>query len=210
MLTFLRDRIRDDEQGVTLIELLVVTIVMGVISTVTLASFVSSGRVTVAATAQIDAINNVTPAMQRLTRDVRVASPLVIDAGGDYNNRIGTEFVRGGVTYRNNYYVQAGATGLELFTDRFRIAADGTVTTIGTSNLLALIDNVPTDATEKVFTYFDSEGNEITCITTTAVCRDAHVTATKIGVHLIRAVDGDRGRVDYQTIISVRNTRYGS
>lgn len=207
MLNDIRSRIHEDEQGVTLIELLVVMVIMGLIGTVALTSFISTGRATVAATAQIDAITNLTPGMQRLTRDVRAASPLIVDVTADYANRLGTEFERGGVTYRNNYYVQAGADGVQLFTDRFEVAADGTLTTIGTNNLVAQIDN---PITEPVFRYYNGEGIEITCLDATATCRDQHLTATKIGIRLFRAVDGSAADVEYQTTISIRNTRFGT
>lgn len=208
MLMSLANRLRRREQdGFTLVELLIVMVLMGVVGAVTLTSFVTSARSAQHATERLDAINDLTPAMQRMTRDLRAASPLVIDTGGAYTTKVGAEFVRGGQKYRVDYYVDGVGADARVLADRYSVASDGTLTTIGTSYLIAQVDN---GASEPVFAYYDNDNQQITCTDTTQACRDEHVTAARIDVLLIRGVgDQDRG-IEYSTSINVRNARYGS
>ena len=194
------------EGGFTLVELLIVMVLMGVVGTVTLASFVQSSRSAQTATERLDAVNDLTPAMQRMTRDLRAASPLVIDTGGQYTTKVGTEFVRGGVTYRIDYYVDGVGADAKVLSDRSIVAADGTLTPVGTSNLVADVEN---EATDPVFSYFDNDDQPITCTGATQACRDEHVTASRIEIRLIRGV-GEQTPIEYVTSVNIRNARYGS
>ena len=202
-----RHRGRDTgEGGFTLVELLIVMILMGVIGAITLTSFVQSARSAQVATERLDAVNDLTPALQRMTRDLRAASPLVIDNGGAYATKVGTEFERGGVRYRIVYYVDGVGADAKVLSDRYTVAADGTLSTVGTSNLVADVENA---ATEPVFTYFDNDGHQITCTGTTQACRDEHVTASRVEIRLIRGVN-DQTPIEYVTSVNIRNARYGS
>lgn len=206
MLMITDRRRRLDQEGFTLVELLVVMMLMGVVGAVTLTSFVTSARSAQLATERLDAINDLTPAMQRMTRDLRAASPLVIDTGGAYTTRVGTEFVRGGVTYRTDYYVDGVGADAKVLADRYTVASNGDLTTIGTSHLIADVGN---EAAQPVFTYYDNDAQQITCTGATPECRDEHVTAARLDVLLIRGV-GDQTEIEYRTSINVRNARYGS
>lgn len=208
MLMTASDRLRHGEEaGFTLVELLIVMVLMGVVGAVTLTSFVSSARSAQLATERLDAINDLTPAMQRMTRDLRAASPLVIDSGGDYTTKVGTEFVRGGVTYRTDYYVEGSGDDAKVLADRYTVESDGTLTTIGTSHLIADVDN---DSSRPVFTYFDNDNQQITCTGATQACRDEHVTAARIDILLIRGVGEQSTGIEYATSVNIRNARYGS
>lgn len=193
-----------DEDGFTLVELLVVMILMGFIGAMVLTTYVTSARTTETATARLDAINDVTPAMQRMTRDLRAAAPLIIDEDGDYTTEVGTEFVRGGETYRTYYYLDPNGGAPRVLSDRYRVDADGNEIELQTSYLVAEVNN---EASEPVFTYVDNDGTTITCTADTAECRDKHLTASTIEVFLRRAI-GDQSPIEYRTSINIRNTRY--
>ena len=72
----LRRRRRDDD-GFTLVELLIVIVLLGVVGTIFLTTVLSATRVDSTTRARADVQQSVTVGMQRLTKQVRVAAPLV-------------------------------------------------------------------------------------------------------------------------------------
>ena len=196
-----------DEHGFTLIELLIVMVVMGIVGGLVVTSFVSTARGSTVATRRLDAINDLTPAMQRMTRDLRSAAPLLIDAGGNYLSEVGTEFVRGGQTFRTLYRLETSDGVVNLLADRLVKDASGSFVAAGTSFLVTQVDNDL--GTDPVFTYYDGDGSRITCTDATAACRDEHLTASRLELRVLRAVEGG-DPIEYQTSINIRNTRYGT
>lgn len=203
------DHTHDD--GYTLVELLVVMVIMAVVGTMVVTSFVAASRSSARATDRVDALNDLRPAAERLTRDLRAASPLVLDAGGAYDTSVGMQLTRGGEDLEHTYYLTGTAGSWELWSRRERVEADGTVTTLDTGSLVAEVTNT---ATQPVFTYYDAEGAAITCQATAstaeqlAACRDQHLTASRVDVHVVRST-GDGRPVEFSSSVTIRNARLG-
>jgi len=206
MLTNLRRR----DDGYTLIEVMVVLAITAIIGGMVGSSFISTSRATAAADARVAALNDLRPAMERLTREVRAASPLVVASTGAYSTQLGTEFTRDGVRWRLDYYLDMDTN--VLYVDYARFDATGTLVTESTRNLVSEVSN---DADTPVFTYHDNYGGQITCIdldmTDTddiATCRDRHLTAARVTIRVTRDV-GDHAPIRFETSIAIRNTKLG-
>lgn len=203
-------RARHDE-GYTLVELLVVLVIMGVVGTMVVTSFVAASRSTARATERVDALSDVRPAAERLTRDLRAASPLVLDLSGAYDTSLGMQLTRGGETFEHTYYLTGSPGDHELWTRRVRFEDDGTTTPLDDDSLVARVTNA---ADQPLFTYHDADGVEITCQATAstsdelAACRDQHLTASRVDVHLVRSTGNGRP-VEFSSSITVRNARLG-
>lgn len=202
---------RPHDEGFTLVELLVVMLISGVVGTMVVTSFVGATRATERATARVDALNELRPAAERLTRDLRAASPLVLDAGGGYDTRLGMQLTRGGERFRHTYYLVGTAGAWELWQERVRLEDDGSTTVLDDGSLVAEVTNA---ADEPVFSYYDADGELITCLATATTddeltaCRDEHLTASRVDVLVVRAA-GDGRPVEFASSITVRNASLG-
>lgn len=199
-----RAQAKNAEDGFTLVELLIVMVIMGVIGTMVLTSFVSSARSSTTATRQLDAINDLTPAMQRMTRDLRAAAPLLIDDEGDYESEVGTEFERGGTTYRTHYRLDVSEGGTTRLMQTRREVGDSEAPSTA---MVAEVDNDL--STQPVFTYYDADGEPITCADATPACRDEHLTAARLEILVLRGIE-DADAIEYRTSVNIRNARFGS
>lgn len=77
MLTRLR-RLHDDERGVSLVELLVVIVLMSAIGGVVTTSLVKGMQVSASTQSRFDALADLQKSVDRITRELRAAAPLVI------------------------------------------------------------------------------------------------------------------------------------
>ena len=122
-LTGPRDRGRlDAEDGVTLIELLVVMFFLGIIGVITMNGFLSMTQTSRAAHQRVDALDDLRPAVQRVTRELRAAEPLVLDPAGNYNDKIGVELTRDGTRQQFWYYLEGDPGDLSLRADHLDVA----------------------------------------------------------------------------------------
>ena len=207
-------RIRD-QSGVTLIELMIVMVLMGVVGVIVLRGFVSASEITATGTQRADALEDIRPAIQRMTRELRAADPLVISPSLSYATELSAVVHRGGQTFRHSYAVVDGAEPgeHELWEEVYEVAADGTETLSRANQLVILVDGT----SDPVFSYLDDAGVPIVCddlnlstVDAQLACRGRLVAASQVGIRLTRQVAGQTSGIDIDTTISVRNVRYGS
>lgn len=205
------------QDGVTLVELLVVMVIMGVIGIMVVNSFVSSSQAVTAGMTRADALEDIRPAVQRITRELRVADPLVVPSAANHRNEVGATVYRDTdgddvpERFRHLFTVadDDGNGEWELTETVHLIADDGTETLVRENELVILVDNG--GAVDPVFTYFDEDGNEIDCTPlTSAECITALADTHRIGFHVTRVVPGQNAPVAVDTAVQVRNVRFGS
>lgn len=180
----------DRDDGFSLIELLVVMVLFGVIGGVVTNAIFSTLRSAAVTSSRIEAQHELELGLQRITRDLRAASPIVLSAGGDYDTEVGATISREGDVSTVSYLVT------EVAGEQRLVREDSGRT------LVSFIDNgdVP------VFRYLDPLGNEISC---TDDCDTAYLRARQIEIRLVRAID-DRPPVEAETRVNIRNLRHGS
>lgn len=202
----------DGQGGFTLIELLIVMVLMGVVGAIVMQGFVATSRASVTAHSRIDALDDLRPATQRVTRELRAADPLVLDTSGNYGTAIESELTRNRERHRFRYYLTGVPGDLSLWADHFVTDGDGNESMRTSGALVAEIVNAED---EPVFSYYDNRRNLITCddldlsdSADQATCRDRHLTAAQIRVRFVRPVTGSDDKVDIDTYVNIRNTRY--
>lgn len=196
----------------TLVELLVVMVLVGIVGTIMTSAFVSAARSTTAASGRVDALDDLRPAIQRIQRELRAADPLVLSASSDYETELGVVVTRNGATSQHDFYLTGTPGDWDIWEDQYDVAADGTPTLRRSSSLVAHVEN---DASTPVFTYYDDDGQRITCddldLTIAAdvsTCRDRHLTASRVRFEIVRAIDG-QSPIVLETQVAIRNSRYG-
>lgn len=178
---------RDD--GFTLIELLVVVVILGVVGTVVGSAIVSAMRSAQVSTARVEATQELEIALQRVTRDLRAADPLILSEDDEFEDELGASIVRGGDRTTVFYRL------LEI-DGRQQLVHEDTGRT-----LVSFVDN----GDEPLFRYLDRFGEEIVCTTT---CSSAYLKSAQIEIRLVRIID-DRAPIRVTTRVSVRAIRYG-
>lgn len=179
---------RPGEAGVTLVELLVAMLLLGVVGGVVTSAIVSAMSASQTTTARIQAVQELEIGLQRVTRDLRAADPLVLSGGGDFEDELGASVLADGERRTVNYRL-VGEVGEQRF-----IREDTGQT------LVALVDN----GGEPVFRYLDRHGEEIEC---DEDCPSEYLRARQIEVRLVRDIGAD-GDIEVATKVGVRNIRY--
>jgi prepilin-type N-terminal cleavage/methylation domain-containing protein len=210
---------RQPEAGFTLVELLVVMVLLGVVGSVVTSAIVSGVNSARTTSARTHAIHELEVALQRVGRELRVADPLYLTTGTDYDRALGAEIVRSGEIRIVRFSVEDPGNGepQELVQEVtvFDLAtfvndpANATPAEQPRRVLVTAIDN----GIEPVFRYFDDSDQEIVCVPgvdgeTKATCDNRYAAAAQIGVRFVRALEGQQP-LRAETRISVRNTRYG-
>ena len=179
-----------DEQGITLVELLVVMVLFGVVGGVVTSAIVSSMRTTHVTNARIQATQELEIGLQRVTRDLRAADPLVLSETNEFADELGASILSDGERRTVNYRL-VGDAGEQQFVRQDTGQA-----------LVALVDNGGQD----VFTYLDRFGRKIDC---TDDCDAEYLKTRQIEIRLVREL-GDYEPIEVSTRVGVRNIRYGS
>lgn len=217
------------EQGFTLVELLVTMMILGIISAIVVVSVVGSMRRTTVAANRTNALVDIERGLERMSREIRVADPLVIDPDGSCDSMTTADCVdevltrrmdavtfRGGEQVNHSYYLVELPEGVELRQDTERVdPATGTVTSTSTGEFIAEIANLDPDPTigRPLFRFLREDPVtkalvDIDCTGLTVPdCRTAYGTASVVEITLMKVLDeGDPLRVS--TVVNIRNTRY--
>lgn len=218
-----------DDRGFTLVELLVVVLILGMIGSIVLVSVVQAMDRTSSATNRTNALTDIERGLERITRQIRVADPLVIDPDGACNTlatatcvdevltrRMDAVTFSGGEQVNYSYYLVEGADDVELRQDIERVDI-ATGTTVETSNgeFIAEIGNLEPTVGQPLFRFLaedpvTGELDEIDCTGLTVdACRTRYATASVVEITLMKVLqEGDPLRVG--TSVNIRNTRYES
>jgi prepilin-type N-terminal cleavage/methylation domain-containing protein len=190
----LRRRTRD-ERGVTLVELLVVMIIMGVVGGITTTAIVTSLHSAQHTQQRVQAMHELETALQRMTRDLRMAEAFVMSDDTDHHNEVTVAIHRAGTDAEVTYRVVEQVVG-----------EDETVEVLVREDteqvLVTLVQN--SEESLPVFDYLDAMGQPLACADD---CGSVYAKAPQIRVRLVRGIEG-REPVVVETLVSVRNLRY--
>ncbi len=212
----MRTREHRAEHGFTMIELLIVMTMMGVVSAMMVNAYVAAARATTTGAARAEGLEDIRPAIQRMTRELRAADPIVLSSTNDFDTELGAIISRGGNTFRHNYEVRddSGDGDFELWEGVVQLNPDGSETFVRDFELVLLVDN---GTLNPVFRYFDDYGAEITCddldlsVSADATqCASRLVTASQIGLSVTRYIVGSSTPLTIETAVNIRNMRYSS
>lgn len=184
-----RSRFSGSARGFTVVELLVVMVLLGIVGSVVGSAIVGGFRSSRATTARTVALHELEVAMQRMTRDLRAADPLVLSESGDYASQLGARIDRDGTRSVVSYEIQVDDGVQQLV----RVDTGQT--------LVSLVDN----GGEPVFRYLDAEGAEIVCSTD---CASDYLGTNRLEIRLVREIP-DSEPVRAITSVGVRAIRYG-
>jgi prepilin-type N-terminal cleavage/methylation domain-containing protein len=182
-------RLRKREDGFTLVELLVVMVLLGVVGGIVVNAVTVSLRSASHTTARIAAQHELEVALQRISRDLRAADPLVLSTTGDWETDLGAEIDRSG----SRRVVRFALTAVEGQQNVVQIDSGQT--------LITEVDN----GTEPIFRYLDAVGEPVDCPVT---CNESYLGTAQIEVKLIRQIPGG-STVSAETRVAVRSIRYG-
>lgn len=182
---------RDD--GFTLVELLVVMSLSMIIGTIVVSSVVRSMQASVAATARIEALNNLEVGMERISRQIRAADPIM--SATDDSITVTTYDDTSRAIYA--YALTPDRTQLDVTVTRFADFTSTTPVSTGTTPLLFDLD--PTAAAP--FVYTDAAG---TTWPTDGSQPAADIVAVRFG--FTRLLPRDGGTVDLTSSVYLRNT----
>ena len=176
-------------RGFTVVELLVVMVILGIVGGVVGSAIVSGFRSSRATTARTVALHELEVALQRMTRDLRAADPLVLSESGDFDRQLGARIDRDGARSVISYEIRVDDGVQQLV----RVDTGQT--------LVSLVDN----GGEPVFRYLDAEGVEIPC---SSDCASRYLSTARVEIRLVREIPGSEP-VRAVTSVGVRAIRYG-
>lgn len=187
------------EAGFSLIELLVVMVLVGVIGSVVFSSSLQALQIQSDTTSRLDAMHELEGAVQRASRDLRAANPLRISTTEDAESYIAAD------VYRGNEKLEVIYELVELGDDRAlaqSVSREGEI--VSQRDLVTLVR----DDTTAIFRYLDADGELIRCDAGPADCAAEFGRAYSIAIRLERLVR-DQEPVVVETVVSIRNVRYG-
>jgi prepilin-type N-terminal cleavage/methylation domain-containing protein len=194
-------RLRDDQAGFTLVELLVVTVLLGVIGAIAVQGIVITMERQRATAQRIEGLHELEIAVQRASRDLRAANPLVLSETRPATTMIGARIQREAETLIVSYGLEEEG-GEQVLVQRTAVEGE----TVQVRQLVTQVDN--DDA--PVFRYLREDGTEIECDDTVSTCARTFMDqATDVEINLLRGVVG-QDPVTVSTTINIRNIRYGS
>lgn len=157
-------RLHADERGFTLVELMVVVFLLAIVGGVTMTGLTAAMRMQRSQTEHIDALNRSKTAMERVTKELRGANP-VLDASAD---SVRLE-IKDTVQERTTLYtvVATPTAGVACSAARRCLVQSGTVTDTSTGVTTTLpprvvLSDIATAAGETVFTFYEADGSLIT------------------------------------------------
>ena len=204
MLMRLRARLAD-EGGVTLVELLVVIVLMSVVGGAMARGMVSGMKATVATQGRFEALGELQKSVDRMTRELRAAEPLVAHSTG---NTVVVDTYRGDLASPSGwrYTIRYCPTEKKIVMRREATSVAYAAITCSTTTAPVLIDNVTYAAGESLFKFYTQNG--ITAVDPpapagTGRARDVSV----IVVSVRRTLPGQTDSIFVQTRVRLRNAR---
>jgi prepilin-type N-terminal cleavage/methylation domain-containing protein len=180
---------RKREEGFTLVELLVVMVLLGIVGGIVVNAVTVALRSASHTTARITAQHELEVALQRISRDLRAADPLVLSTTGDWETDLGAEIDRSG----SRRVVRFTLTAVEGQQNVMQIDTGQT--------LITEVDN----GTEPIFRYLDAVGDPVECPVT---CNESYLGTSQVEVKLVRDIPGGSS-LSAETRVAVRSIRYG-
>lgn len=158
MTTILR-RVRrgGDQAGFTLIEMLVVVILMGVVGAMFTSGMMSAFRADRHTRARVGVQNDVTKGVDRMTKQIRVAAPVISFSASS----LAVETYRGGYRWRYTYSYDSGA---KKVTETLQKYASATAVSPLSTTTQTLLTNVTNSGTQPMFSYYDRNGAVATTV----------------------------------------------
>lgn len=193
--------------GLTLVELLVAMVLFAVAGTIALTTLITVSESTRAGTERSVRLADIQTAMERMSRDLRAARPLLLDPAGAYGTALGAVVYRDDSRVEYRWRVEENDEGgLDLRQDRrvFRPEDSDIVTTASSNALVTRVTNGPD---EPLFRYYAADGSEITCNGTSSDCRSQHLAARQIELTFLLELDEQDDPLVSSTRTGVRNTR---
>jgi prepilin-type N-terminal cleavage/methylation domain-containing protein len=198
----LMNRLRS-QAGFTLVEVLVVLVLMGVVGGIATTAVVATLTSSSKTEQRVRALNELETALQRMTRDLRVADPLELSPTATSGNFEAFETDLGASIFR-----EGASTDV-----RYRLVGDPEdgpqrlVREDTGQTLVTLVDN----GGEPVFEYLRFDGEPLSCEGLDDIddCKDRLMKAAQIRIRLVRVIDESSQPVRAETIIGVRSIRYG-
>jgi prepilin-type N-terminal cleavage/methylation domain-containing protein len=184
---------RRDDGGFTLVELLVVIVLIGIVGAVTTTGLVQSMRASQRAQDRTAAFNELEIAMERLTRELRAADPIISISPTDVIVRV----ERGGTCQLHRYT----HTGTEV---RYGTASGCTATTTSaTTRIVEDVQNTtPTGAVFRYLTQAQAAQASLPEAHQSTVTDVEDVAA--IWITLVREIPGQQD-VRVSSVVNVRN-----
>jgi prepilin-type N-terminal cleavage/methylation domain-containing protein len=210
MLTAVRRRLatRRNDSGMTLIELLVTMVLMGVIGSVVTAGVVTSMRDQRRAQSRLDAVTTTQRALERVTKDIRAADPLVAaDA-----TSVTTLVYHGTQCQQRRYYVDATN---QLVQEIAKYPASTTCAdktgTLGTASSRVLVKTVVNTTAQPVFAYqrIDPAQSALATVTT-PVASNLVSLVDSVTINVKAGLKFGQQPVVVQTAVDLRNVERNS
>lgn len=195
-----------DERGFTLVELLVVVVILGVVGAGVVSAIVTALRSSAETTARIEAQQELEIALQRVTREFRVARSFEITK--DFGTELGANIVRGGTPEQLIFFQlepNLDDDGDEDNTNQLVMVDDS-----GDRTLISLVAN--DEDFEPLFRYYDRFGQPVNCdgLDNDECSEELLAKTVQVEVALFRSMPGDLDPIRVQSTITARNLRYGS
>lgn len=206
---------RRTDRGFTLVEFLVTLVLFGILGTIVTSAIVTGLQTTRRGEARVHALNDLQKGVERVGRELRAASPLLLDAGGRFSDAVGATVERANqrIVYRY-YLVDMGDGSAELREDVARYDRDsGDLLSSRQGLFIADIGNI--ESGTPLFTYYRTDPvtgavGEIDCAgLTSSACRTLHLTANQIRLTLEKLLP-EQQPIRVETVVNIRNTRFGT
>lgn len=190
--------------GMTLIEVMVAMVVLAIIGAVVISAIIHAGRMVETGQAQAQTLQQLQHTLQRVSREVRAADPLVI-----YENE--PHWKLGATVYRDHtgdgqpdrlefvYRVDSTEANPQLVQDQYLVDEDGDRHLIQRGVFIDRLAEAQAD--QPLFRYFDANGQEIV-----GADAEAYATAASVEITANRTYDGNV--LHASTRVGVRSTRF--
>ena len=179
---------RSGDQGFTLIELLVVCLLLGVVGSIVASGLISGMRADRKTRARIDVTADMAKGVDRMTKQIRVASPVVAFTASS----ISVETYRNNLRYRYTYAYDATA---KTVTETLATYASASAVTPSSTTSQVLLTNI-TNGSTAMFRYYDRDGAVATAVKDVA----------RVEVSVVETPTGDQqAPIGYSTSVFLRN-----